>query len=94
MITVETIGRVRRDFHIKGKSIRAITRERRLSRNTVRKIVRGQDVEPIYERQTQPLPKLGTHVERLEALLEANVGKPRRERLTAMRLFELLQVEG
>jgi len=94
MITVETIGRVRRDFHIKGKGIRAIARDRRLSRNTVRKIVRGEEVAPIYERQAQPLPKLGAHAEQLEAMLEANAGKPRRERLTATRIFELLQGEG
>lgn len=94
MITVDTIGRVRRDFHIKGKSIRAIARERRLSRNSVRTILRGDEVEPTYTRKSQPLPKLGAHVERLEALLEANRTKSRRERLTFMRMFELLQADG
>jgi orotate phosphoribosyltransferase-like protein len=34
MLTVETIGRVRREFHVKGKKIKAIARELRVSRNT------------------------------------------------------------
>ena len=94
MITVETIGRVLRDFHVKDKSIKAIARERRLARNTVRKIVRGCETAPGYERKVQPRPKLGEHVKRLESMLEGNEGKPRRERLTMMRMFELLQAEG
>ena len=44
MITVETIGRVRHDFHVKGKKIKQISRELRLARNTVRTIVRGVTV--------------------------------------------------
>jgi len=94
MITVDTIGRVRRDFHVKGKPIRAIVRERRLSRNTVRGILRSDESERTYTREHQPLPKLGAFKERLEELLEANKGKSRRERLTLKRMFELLQAEG
>jgi len=41
MLTVETIGRVRHAFLVKGKGIKQIARELRLSRNTVRTIVRS-----------------------------------------------------
>ena len=37
MLVVETIGRMRREYSVQGKSIKEITRELRLSRNTVRK---------------------------------------------------------
>ncbi len=37
------------------------------------------------------MPKLGAHVEALEALLAANERKPRRERLTLVRLYEELR---
>jgi hypothetical protein len=38
MLVVETIGRIRREHFIHGKSIKEIARDRRLSRNTVRKV--------------------------------------------------------
>jgi len=59
MVTLETIGRVRHAFYVKGRSIKRIARELRLSRNTVRSIVRGGETECSYSRQTQPLPELG-----------------------------------
>ena len=42
----------------------------------------------------QPLPKLGPWATELEALLEANGHKARRERLTMVRVFEELQGLG
>jgi len=94
MITVDTIGRVRRAFFVQKKSIRAITREHRLSRNTVRDIVRADQQSPVterrYRRVGQPLPQLGAHVEALERMLAENAAKPKRERLTFRRLYEAL----
>ena len=94
MLTVETIGRVRREFHVKGKKIKAIARELRVSRNTVRRIVRGEETVHRYARQEQPLPQLGAYVTALEGMLAANTGKPPRERLTFIRMFEELQLSG
>jgi transposase len=94
LLTVETIGRVRREFHVKGKKIKAIARELRVSRNTVRRIVRGEETVHRYARQEQPLPQLGAYVAALEEMLAANAGKPQRERLTFMRMFEELRLSG
>jgi transposase len=94
MLTVETIGRVRRAFHVKGKKIKAIARELRVSRNTVRRIVRGEETAHRYARQEQPLPQLGAYVTALEGMLAANTGKGSRERLTFIRMFEELQLSG
>src|SRR4029453_19144054 len=94
MLTVETIGRVRREFHVKGKKIKAIARELRVSRNTVRRIVRGDETVHRYARKEQPLPQLGTHVAGLEEMLAGSAGKPQRERLTFMRMFEELRLSG
>ena len=94
MVTVETIGRIRRAFLVDKKPIRQIVRELRVSRNTVRKAIREASGEFCYERQVQPQPRLGAFVERLDAMLEANSKRPRRERLTARRLFGLLRDEG
>ena len=45
----------------------------------------------IYERKEQPLPKLGPFVAQLDKLLEANMAKPKRQRLTTKRLTEQLK---
>jgi len=98
MITMDTIGKVRRAFFVQKKSIRAITREYRLSRNTVRDIVRADQQtdapERRYERRDQPMPQLGAHVEALERMLAENATKPKRERLTLLRLYEGLRASG
>jgi DNA invertase Pin-like site-specific DNA recombinase len=41
MLIVETIAKVRRDHIVDKKSIKAIARDRGLSRNTVRKVLRS-----------------------------------------------------
>jgi transposase len=94
MMIVESIARVRRDHFVGKKSIKQIARERGLSRNTVRKIVRSEATAFSYERERQPLPQLGPHVERLEEMLAANARKGRRERLRLTRIFDLLEAEG
>jgi len=91
MVTVETIGRIRRAFLVERKPIRQIVRELRISRQTVRKAIRGSSTEFRYERQVQPQPRLGAFVARLDAMLEANSKQPARERLTTQRMFELLR---
>lgn len=94
MLVVETIAKVRRDHHVHKKSIKEIARARGLSRNTVRKILRGGETAFSYERGRQPLPKLGEFVAPLEAMLAGNETKSRREKLTLMRMFELLRDSG
>lgn len=41
MLTVETIGRIRREPFLKGKKIKEIVRDLRISRSTVRKVLRS-----------------------------------------------------
>ena len=92
---VDTIGRVRRAHFVQGKKIKAIARELRLSRNTVRDIVRAKgETEHRYVRKDQPLPQLGAHVSPLEAMLGDNVSKALRERLTYQRMYEELRLAG
>ena len=63
MITVDTIAKVRRAHFVDKKKIKAIARELRLSRNTVRSIVRAEEeTERRYQRREQPMPQLGPYV--------------------------------
>lgn len=88
MLVVETIARIRREFFVKGKSIKEIVRDLGVSRNTVRNVLRSGETACTYERSAQPLPKLGPWASDLNELLEANGRKTRRERLTMVRLFD------
>jgi transposase len=65
-----------------------------LSRNTVRKVIRSGTTNHQYHRDIQPFPRLGDYVDKLEELLTHDWERPRKRRLTARRLFELLQSEG
>ena len=57
MLVVETIGKVRTDYFVKKKAIKEIARDRKLSRNTVRKIIRSGATEFRYTpRKHQPMP--------------------------------------
>src|ERR1700678_666629 len=82
MLVVETIAKIRRAFFVQGKSIKAICRELRVSRKVVRKVIRSEATEFRYEREAQPLPKIGPWRDKLDQLLLANEGKASRERLT------------
>jgi transposase len=94
MLTVETVGRIRREHFLKGKTIRRIARDLKLSRNTVRKILRSGETAFAYGRTVQPRPKLGPWVSVLDELLVSNAAKPAREHLTLIRLFEELRGRG
>ncbi len=47
-----------------------------------------------YRREVQPLPKLGPFQARLDALLEEDEARPRREKLRLTRIHDLLLREG
>jgi transposase len=91
---VDTIARVRREFFVRGRTIKEIVRDLHVSRNTVRKILRTGASAFTYERQTQPYRKLGRWRDELDSLLAANEAKSARERLTLIRIFEALQGIG
>src|SRR3974390_3321197 len=94
MLVVETIARIRREHFVKGKSIKEIARDLKVSRNTVRKVLRSGGTSFEYEREVQPRPKLGRWTEELDGLLASNSTKPAREQLTLIRLFEELRERG
>lgn len=91
---VDTIARIRREFSVRGKTIKEIVRELHVSRNTVRKMLRSGATSFEYERKVQPQPKIGPWRPDLGRLLMANEGKPARERLTLIWIFEELRGRG
>ena len=94
MLVVETIAKIRRAYFAQKKPIKTICREFRVSRRVVRKVIRSQATESRYERSRQPLPRINPLRDQLDSLLLENEGKPARERLTLIRIFEELRAVG
>ena len=88
MLVVETIARIRRDHLVKGVPIKKLARDLRVSKNTIRKVVRGDATSHTYDRKIQPMPKLGLWVDELERQLEVNEKKDRKDRLTLLQIHE------
>ena len=91
---METIAKIRRAFFKQGKPIKAICRELGVSRKVVRRVIRSGATEFRYQREDQPLPKIGRWRDTLDQLLAQNEAKSSRERLTLIRLFEELRGRG
>ena len=94
MFIVETIAKIRRDYFVRGKGIRRIARERKVSRNTVRKVIRENKTQFTDQRAIQPMRKMGDYVEQLDQLLSDNVELPRKQRLTHKQMHEALCQSG
>jgi transposase len=94
MLVVETIAKIRRAYFVQKKAIKEICRELKVSRKTVRRVVRSGATEFVYERKVQPQPKIGPWREELDRLLAVNAARASRERLTLIRIFEELRGLG
>ena len=94
MLVLETIAKIRRAYFVQGKPIKAISRELRVSRKVIRKVLRTGATQFEYERSVQPRPKIGPWQAELDRQLSENERKPARERLTLVRVFEELRGLG
>ncbi len=93
MKTVELYARVRRAVLVDGMSRRSAAREFGLARKTVSKMLE-YSLPPGYQRQ-KPVrrPKLGPWQGAIDAILEDDKQRPRKQRHTAKRIFERLRAE-
>ena len=92
---MESVSKIRLWILQEGRSIRSVARATGLSRNTIRKYLKD-DNPPSYQRQAPPARhKLCDGFDtRLQELFEQDQKRPRRERRTAVRLYEQLVSEG
>ncbi len=90
---MELYARVRRAVLVEGMSRRSAAREFGLARKTVRKMLE-YSAPPGYQRQ-KPVrrPKLGPWQGVIDAILEDDKQRPRKQRHTAKRIFERLRAE-
>jgi len=91
---MESVSKVRRWVLVEGRSIRSVARATGLSRNTIKKCLK-EDSPPSYQRQSPPVRhKLcNGFAIRLQELFEQDLKRSRRDRRTALRLYEHLVAE-
>lgn len=94
MMIVETIAKIRRLYHVQKRGIKTIARELKLSKNTVRKIIREDKTSKTYARNKQVLPIMDEFKCQLVTMLESNVAKPLRLKYTAKKLHQVLCGSG
>ena len=94
MLIVETIARIRREHFIKGKTIKEIARDLKVSRNTVRKVLRSGETHS----STSVLSSRGRSwddgQQNSTDCWKRNAAKSAREQLTLIRIFEELRGRG
>lgn len=94
VILMESAAKIRRLVLREGASIRSVSRNTGLSRNTIKKYLKDA-TSPYYHRKVPPVRhKLTGFEERLRLLFEQDQKRPRRERRTAVKFYELLVEEG
>jgi transposase len=93
MTRVDKIKEVRLLKHVQGLSIREIVKRVRISRNTVRKILRNETTEFTYQRSIVNLPVSGPVIEIVEKWLKEDQLEKKKQRRTAWRMYEILHDE-
>ena len=71
-----------------------VSRDLDVSQVTARKVLRSEATSFLHERRTQPRPKIGRWRSDLEGMPSKNPSRPKRERITLMRIYEDLRELG
>ena len=91
---MDVIAEIRRRHFVENETVTSLAETFKLSRPTIRKHLKTVE-EPVYPpRKHQPHLKLGVFLEQLDTWLTQEAHFPRKQRRTAQRLYECLQVEG
>ncbi|MDE1226137.1 IS21 family transposase [Vibrio aestuarianus] len=87
MIDVSLLSVIRRWHFREGMSQREIARRTGLSRNTVKRYLKDQTIEPVYPKR-HSLSKLDEFEELLTSWLKREMKRPRKQRKTVKNLFQ------
>ena len=88
---MELLSVIRRWRHRDHFSIREISRRTGLSRNTVRKYLRSDGVDPRFNAEDRP-SKLDPYADKLSHMLRQEAGKSRKQKRTIKQLHADLSV--
>ena len=94
MITMVIYAKIRRMFFREHLSVSEIQRRTSLSRNTIKKWLEAPDEAVTRYQRAKATGKLTPFEPRLLLALEADVHRPKRDRRTALMLFDVIKKEG
>jgi transposase len=94
VLVLETIAKIRRMYHREGLGIKTIAKALKISKNTVKKFIRDDQLETRYQRETTPHRALAPYIEPLKARLLEDEKSIKKYKRTARKLFLELQAEG
>ncbi len=92
MLTMDQYDYIRTAHRVYGQKIKQIARETGHSRNTVKRVLRGQ-YSGYMPRKNQPYPVLGPYVGTIDKWLIADKKQPKKQRHTAVRVYHRLCTE-
>jgi transposase len=92
MLKVDQYELIRISHRVYGKKIKEIARETGHSKNTIKKVLRGE-YKGYKERDNQPFPVLEPYVGVIDAWLESDKENPKKQRHTAVRVYNRLKAE-
>jgi len=93
MLKVDQYDFIRTSYRVYGKRIKEIARETGHSRNTIKKVLRGE-YTGYKARDTQPFPVLGPYLGIVDGWLKDDKEKPKKQRHTAVRVYNRLKEEN
>jgi predicted transcriptional regulator len=85
MLKVDQYDYIRTAHRVYGKNIKQIARESGHSKNTIKKVLKGQ-YSGYNPRQKQPYPVLGPYLQTIDRWLEQDKDSPKKQRHTAIPL--------
>ena len=92
MLKVDQYSFIRTAHRVYGKKIKQIARETGHSKNTIKKVLRGE-YSGYKPRITQPYPTLGAYLNIIDQWLKDDKQRPKKQRHTAVRVFNRLKQE-
>jgi len=92
MLTVDQYSYIRTAHRVYGKNVKQIARETGHSKNTVKKVLRGE-YSGYKPRIEQPYPVLGPYLKDIDQWLKDDKERPKKQRHTAVRVFNRLRQE-
>lgn len=92
MIKVDQYGYIRTAHRVYGKKIRQIAKETGHSKNTIKKVLRGEYCG-YTPRSNQHYPVLGSYVNIIDKWLTDDKSQPKKQRHTAVRIYRRLKQE-
>src|SRR5438093_9368693 len=94
MRTVEDYAAILYGYHVEHKTIRQISRELDIARQTVRKAVETAIPSPYTRTRLRPAPVLGPFKATLDRLLAECARMPRKQRYTIHKMYAAIAAEG